>query len=92
MWNEFEKFIRAHTNNSPNHRKVLECLLECRRPNEDSKISSPSPKKTTDNGRNLVIKEEKPDKSELEKSLQDFDKLEDFTFINVAEKFVKITN
>lgn len=73
MWSELEKFVEAHANNSPNHVKILECLLECKRPPEESRMASPPFKKSTENGRSLV-KDEKPDRSELERSLQDFEK------------------
>ena len=42
MWAELEKLVRAHADTSENHGKVLGCLLECKKPSEDSK---PSPKK-----------------------------------------------
>jgi len=32
MWNELERFVRAHSSTSSQHVKVLECLLDCRRP------------------------------------------------------------
>ena len=32
MWAELERLIRAHSTTSPSHQKVLECLLECKRP------------------------------------------------------------
>lgn len=34
MWNELERFIQAHAVNSLAHTKVLECLLECKKPSE----------------------------------------------------------
>lgn len=43
VWNELEKLIRCQAGNSPGHQKVLECLLECKRPSE-SGSSSPSKK------------------------------------------------
>ena len=73
MWSELEKFVDAHVSNSRNHAKVLECLLECKRPAEESRISSLPFKKSAENGHSSV-KEEKPDRAELERSLQDFDK------------------
>ena len=42
MWAELEKFVRAHSDTSPMHEKILECLLECKKPSE----SSSSPKKS----------------------------------------------
>ena len=41
MWAELEKFVRAHSDTSPYHEKVLECLLECKKPSAESA----SPKK-----------------------------------------------
>ena len=62
MWSELERFIRAHENNSPQHKQVLECLLECKGSSTESSDKKP------------VIKEEKPDLSVADKALQDFDK------------------
>ena len=86
MWSELEKYIEVHVNNSANHAKVMECLLECKKPTEESRISSPPFKKSTENGRSSV-KDEKPDKSELEKSLQDFEKLVFLIQIPITEIF-----
>ena len=41
MWCELERFVRAHSDSSPHHEKVLECLLDCKKPSPES----PSPKK-----------------------------------------------
>ena len=41
MWSELESLIRAHADTSPQHKAILDCLLECKKP-EDSK----SPKKS----------------------------------------------
>ena len=60
MWLELERFIRAHAVNSAQHKKVLECLLECKGSSID----------TTDQ----KIKEEKPDLSVADQAMQDFDK------------------
>lgn len=32
MWAEFERLVRALSGTSPMHQKVLECLLDCKRP------------------------------------------------------------
>ncbi len=40
MWNELEKFMRAHGSTSDAHKVVLDCLCEIKRPSE-----SASPKK-----------------------------------------------
>lgn len=35
MWNELERFVRAYSNTSASHGKVLECVMECKRKNND---------------------------------------------------------
>jgi len=35
MWSELEKFVRAHAGSSSMHHKVLECVLECKKPSVD---------------------------------------------------------
>ena len=54
MWAELEKLVRAHSDTSDNHNKVLACLLECKKPTEEPKVS---PKKAASE----KIKEEKED-------------------------------
>ena len=61
MWSELESMVRAHSDTSPMHQKVLECLLECKKPSDDAKA-----RKQGDKGR-----DEKMDISEMEK---EFDK------------------
>ena len=61
MWSELERFIRAHGSNSSQHKKVLDCLMECK-----GSTLEPSAEKK--------IKEEKPDLSISDKAMQDFDK------------------
>lgn len=39
MWNELEAFVRCHCITAE-HRSVLECLLECRKPNTDGEGST----------------------------------------------------
>lgn len=71
MWNELEAYVRCHCITAE-HRCILECLLECRKPNLEgegsaslasvkvqlgAQNSSPSPIKKTDK---IFIKEEKP--------------------------------
>lgn len=53
MWAELEKFVRAHADTSPAHEKVLECLVECKKPSE------PSHKKGR-GSKDVEVKEEKP--------------------------------
>jgi hypothetical protein len=43
MWSELESLIRAHADTSPQHQRVLECLLKCKKPTDDTKSS---PKKS----------------------------------------------
>lgn len=43
MWAELESLIRAHADSSPQHQRVLECLLKCKKPTDDARSS---PKKT----------------------------------------------
>lgn len=43
MWSELEKLVRAHSTTSEDHGKVLECLLECKKPSE--RAASPGKKK-----------------------------------------------
>ena len=41
MWVEFERFVRSHSDTSPMHQKVLECLVECKKlPSESGKAST----------------------------------------------------
>ena len=43
MWAEFERFVRSHSDTSPMHQKVLECLVECKKlPSDVAKASSSS--------------------------------------------------
>lgn len=37
MWSELELLIRAHADTSENHQKVLECLLECKKPSDEKR-------------------------------------------------------
>lgn len=60
MWAELENLIRAHADSSPQHQKVLECLLKCKKPSDDVK-SSPSStkeeKQETNTDQNYAWKE-----------------------------------
>ncbi|KAK3101422.1 hypothetical protein FSP39_003458 [Pinctada imbricata] len=70
MWSELESLIRAHSETSPQHKAVLDCLLECKKPSpEDSK----SPKK-------IPAKEEKMDMdSDQEKTWKELERYEKMT-------------
>lgn len=37
MWSELETLVRAHAGTSDQHGKVLDCLLECKKPSDDRK-------------------------------------------------------
>lgn len=39
MWNELEAYVRCHCITAE-HRSVLDCLLECRKPNTDGENST----------------------------------------------------
>ncbi|KAL3853647.1 hypothetical protein ACJMK2_017177 [Sinanodonta woodiana] len=67
MWSELETMVRLHASTSPMHQKVLDCLLECKKP-DDSKAS---PRK----GEKSVHKEDKMEVSEAEKSWKDIERL-----------------
>lgn len=41
MWNEFERLVRAFSDASVQHEKVLECLLECKKKNTDESLPAP---------------------------------------------------
>lgn len=41
MWNEFERLVRAFSDASVMHDKVLECLLECKKKNTDETLTVP---------------------------------------------------
>lgn len=64
MWSELESMVRAHSDTSPMHQKVLECLLECKKPSDDAKA-----RKQGDKGR-----DEKMDISEMENTWKELDK------------------
>ena len=36
LWAELESYVRAHAASSPQHQSVLDCLLECKRPDDTS--------------------------------------------------------
>ena len=50
MWVEFERLVRAHSPSSPQHLKVLECLLECKRPSGEEGRTAP-PRSAGEEGR-----------------------------------------
>lgn len=72
MWSELEMLIKSYADTSPNHQKVLECLLDCKKPMPDDK----SPKK----GDKVFAKEEKMDvDSQVEQSWKTLEKFQKMT-------------
>lgn len=60
MWSELEALIQAHAGTSEMHQKVLDCLLECKKPTEDRRKTEKQ-----------AVKEEL---SEVESAWKDLDK------------------
>ena len=72
MWSELEMLVKAYADTSPNHQKVLECLLDCKKPTAEDK----SPKKTD----KVFIKDEKMDMdSQIEQSWKTLEKYQKMT-------------
>ncbi|KAL4225921.1 hypothetical protein ACF0H5_013909 [Mactra antiquata] len=65
MWSELEGLVQAHSTTSENHQKILDCLLECKKPSDDRRKSE-----------KLSIKEER---SEAESAWKDLDKYQKMT-------------
>ncbi|CAI9740400.1 Hypothetical predicted protein [Octopus vulgaris] len=74
FWNELETLIRCYSETSPMHEKVLECLIDCKKPTEDSR-TLPSPKRSADK----AFAKDKVDASESEQSWKEFDKFQKMT-------------
>ncbi|KAJ8301475.1 hypothetical protein KUTeg_020462 [Tegillarca granosa] len=72
MWSELETFIMAHADTSPMHMQVLQCLQECKKPDDKS------PKKGDKTG--------KDEKSELSQAEQSWKELDRFTKMTEREK------
>lgn len=71
MWSELEMLVQAYADTSPNHQKVLDCLLDCKKPTEDK-----SPKK----GDKVFVKEEKMEvDTQIEQSWKSLDKYQKMT-------------
>ena len=66
MWSELETMVRAHADTSPMHQKVLECLLDCKKPSDDAKGRKPGDK--------IAGREERMDISEMENTWKELDK------------------
>lgn len=79
MWAELENLIRAHADSSPQHQRVLECLLKCKKPSDDVK-SSPSStkeeKQETNTDQNYAWKELDRFQKMTEKEKQEMNKSE----------------
>lgn len=58
MWSELETLVRMHSGTSEMHGKVLECLLECKKPSDE--------KRRTEKG--------KEELSEVESAWKDLDR------------------
>lgn len=67
MWSELEKFIRAHSDTSPMHHKILECLLECKKPEDIKPLEQPKLKTES-------VKEEKPSEVQLDLAWKEYDR------------------
>jgi hypothetical protein len=67
MWSEMEALVRAHVNSSPNHERVLECLMLCRKQDSDGKGHKKGQDKVT-------VKEEKMETNEAEPAWKELDK------------------
>lgn len=65
MWSELEALIQAHAGTSEMHQKVLDCLLECKKPSEDRRKTE-----------KLTVKDEL---SEVESAWKDLDKYQKMT-------------
>ena len=66
MWSELEGMVRAHSDTSPMHQKVLECLLECKKPSDDAKARK--------QGDKVLSREEKMDITEMENTWKELDR------------------
>lgn len=64
MWCELESLIRAYAETSPQHQEVLTCLLDCKRPSDDSKTTS----------KKSAPKEEKMDTVDTEQTWKELEK------------------
>ncbi|XP_064633447.1 integrator complex subunit 13-like [Lineus longissimus] len=71
MWSEMETLVRAHVDASPNHERVLECLLLCRK--QDGEV------KGHKKGQEVKVKEEKMETNEAEPAWKDLDKYQKMT-------------
>ncbi|XP_064604179.1 integrator complex subunit 13-like isoform X2 [Liolophura sinensis] len=78
MWSELEMLVRVYSTTSDQHNKVLDCLLELKKPSpEDFKpTTSAPPKKAPEKA---FVKEEKMDTSNVEKGLKELDRFQMMT-------------
>ena len=73
MWSELEQLVRAHVDNSEDHQKILECILECRQPDSSSGKAGGSPTKRSAS-QAAVVKEEKMDTSDPDSAWAEINK------------------
>ena len=57
MWAELEKLIRVHSNTSPEHQQILDCLLECKKPSDSAVSPKHSQSKTPEREADMAWKE-----------------------------------
>ena len=62
MWSELETLVRAHSATSPAHEKVLQCILDCRKPPGDE-AGKTSTKRAAER---VTVKVEKSDPDAME--------------------------
>ena len=67
--------VRAHADTSPMHQKVLDCLLDCKKPSDDMKGRKP--------GEKMGGREERMDTTEMENTWKELDKFVLISLINV---------
>lgn len=65
MWSEMEALVQAHAGTSDMHLKILECLLECKKPSDEKRKAD-----------KLAVKDEL---SEVESAWKDLDKYQKMT-------------
>ncbi|XP_076469020.1 integrator complex subunit 13-like [Babylonia areolata] len=76
LWGELENLVRAYSDTSPQHAKVLECVLECKKPGppgDDPHLSMP---KVSDS---KPPAEERGDGAQAEQGWKDLDRFQKMT-------------
>ena len=72
MWSEMEALVQAHAGTSDMHQKILECLLECKKPSDEKRKAD-----------KLTVKDEL---SEVESAWKDLDKYDMVFSLSVLKK------